>query len=148
MNCIAVITTVGSRDDARRIAQALVERRLVACAQISAIESLYHWDGALQDDAEFRLLLKTVDTQYDAVERAIRELHPYDLPAIYALPIDRIHAPYAAWVRDGCSGRPWSGDRIDRSGDRPRWPPSHEAGVAGCRRLASQALAAVGNADR
>jgi len=104
MNCIAVITTVASREDARRIAQALVERRLVACAQISAIESLYHWDGALQDDSEFRLLLKTVDTQYDAVERAIRELHPYELPAIYALPIDRIHAPYAAWVRHGSGG--------------------------------------------
>ena len=117
MNCIAMITTVGSRDDARRIAQALVERRLVACAQISAIESLYHWDGALQDDAEFRLLLKTVDTQYDAVERAIRELHPYDLPAIYALPIDRIHAPYAAWVRDGSDGG--SIESTDRaSGDR------------------------------
>ena len=104
MNCIAVITTVASREDARRIAQALVERRLVACAQISAIESLYHWDGALQDDSEFRLLLKTVDTQYDAVERTIRELHPYELPAIYALPIDRIHAPYAAWVRHGSGG--------------------------------------------
>src|SRR5215203_3100838 len=104
MNCIAMITTVGNRDDARRLAQALVERRLVACAQISAIESLYHWDGALQDDSEFRLLLKTVDTQYDAVERAIRELHPYELPAIYALPIDRIHAPYAAWVRAGSGG--------------------------------------------
>ena len=121
MNCIAVITTVGHRDDARRIAQALVERRLVACAQISAIESLYHWDGALQDDAEFRLLLKTVDTQYDAVERAVRELHPYDLPAIYALPIDRIHAPYAAWVRDGSDGagsgstERASEDRADRS---------------------------------
>jgi periplasmic divalent cation tolerance protein len=104
MNCIAVITTVASRDDARRIAQALVERRLAACAQISAIESLYHWDGTLQHDNEFRLLLKTVDTQYDAVERAIRELHPYELPAIYSLPIDRIHAPYAAWVRDASVG--------------------------------------------
>ena len=134
MGCIAVVTTVGSRDDARRIAKALVERRLVACAQISEIESLYHWDGALQDDPEFRLLLKTVDAQYDAVERAIRELHPYDLPAIYALPIDRIHAPYAAWVSDGSDGGrtgskdPASGDRADRrpvapadsGGDRPR----------------------------
>ena len=104
MDCIAVITTVGSRDDARRIAKSLVERRLIACAQISEIESLYHWDGALQDDPEFRLLLKTVDTQYDAVEQAIRALHPYDLPAIYALPIEHIHAPYAAWVRDGSDG--------------------------------------------
>ena len=104
MNCIAVITTVASRDDARRIATALVERRLVACAQISQIESLYHWDGALQDDPEFRLLLKTVDTQYDAVEQAIRALHPYDLPAIYALPVERIDAPYALWVREQSDG--------------------------------------------
>ena len=98
MDCIAVITTVASRDDARRIAKALVERRLVACAQFSEIESLYHWDGALQDDREFRLLLKTVDTQYDAVEQAIRALHPYELPAIYALPVAAIFAPYAEWV--------------------------------------------------
>jgi periplasmic divalent cation tolerance protein len=104
MNCIAVITTVASRDDARRIAKALVERRLVACAQISEIESLYHWDGALQDDPEFRLQLKTVDAQYDAVAQAIRELHPYDLPAIYALPVDRIDASYEQWVRDGSCG--------------------------------------------
>ena len=122
MNCIAVFTTVGNRDDARRIAQALVERRLVACAQISAIESLYHWDGALQDDSEFRLLLKTVDTQYDAVERAIRELHPYDLPAIYALPIDRIHAPYAAWVRDGSDGAV-AGSTDRAPGDRAERAP-------------------------
>ena len=104
MNCIAVITTVATRDDARRIAKALVERRLVACAQISEIESLYHWDGALQDDPEFRLLMKTVDTQYDAVEQAIRALHPYDLPAIYALPVERIDAPYAHWVREQSDG--------------------------------------------
>ena len=126
MDCIAVITTVGSRDDARRIAKALVERRLVACAQISAIESFYHWDGALQDDPEFRLLLKTVDVQYDAVERAIRELHPYDLPAIYALRIDRIDAPYAAWVRDGSDGG--SARSTDRAShdpaDRPPAAPT------------------------
>ena len=122
MNCIAVFTTVGNRDDARRIAQALVERHLVACAQISAIESFYHWDGALQDDSEFRLLLKTVDTQYDAVERAIRELHPYDLPAIYALPIDRIHAPYAAWVRDGSDGAV-AGSTDRAPGDRAERAP-------------------------
>ena len=117
MDCIAVITTVATRDDARRIGKALVERRLVACAQISEIESLYHWDGALQDDPEFRLLLKTVDTQYDAVEQAIRALHPYDLPAIYALPVARIDAPYAQWVRDQSDGTgAWS---VDITADVP-----------------------------
>ena len=119
MDCIAVITTVASRDDARRIAKALVERRLVACAQISEIESLYHWDGALQDDREFRLLLKTVDTQYDAVEQAIRALHPYELPAIYALPIDRIDASYAQWVRGVADGSgAWSVDIAPDSAER------------------------------
>jgi len=119
MDCIAVITTVASRDDARRIAKALVERRLVACAQISEIESLYHWDGALQDDREFRLLLKTVDTQYDAVEQAIRALHPYELPAIYALPIDRIDALYAQWVRGVADGSgAWSVDIAPDSAER------------------------------
>ena len=101
---IAVVTTVGSRDDAGRIARALIERRLVACAQISAIESYYTWDGALQNNNEFRLLLKTTDAQYEAVEAAIRELHSYELPAICAFAFERVYEPYAEWVARGCDG--------------------------------------------
>ena len=71
--------------------------RLVACAQISAIESFYLWDGALQDD-EFRLLLKTVEARYDAVEAAIRESHPYELPAIYAERLEPVYVAYAEWI--------------------------------------------------
>jgi periplasmic divalent cation tolerance protein len=95
---IAVYTTVGSADDARRIAQALVERRLVACAQISAIESYYRWDGAVRHEPEYRLLLKTTAPAYAAVEQAIRELHPYELPAIHGLALDRVDPAYAAWI--------------------------------------------------
>jgi periplasmic divalent cation tolerance protein len=98
MTAIAVVTTVGTRDEARRLARTLVERRLVACAQISEIESCYVWDGVLRDEPEFRLVLKTTDARYAALEQAIRELHPYELPAIHALPFLHIHAPYAAWI--------------------------------------------------
>ena len=132
-DCIAVVTTVGSRDDARRIARTLVERGLVACAQIEEIESFYRWDDALQDDREWRLLLKTVAARYDDVEQAIRALHPYELPAIYALPVDRAFAPYAAWVRSGSAAR---GDpdpdpaRGCQASDRTTTPQAPEGAAA------------------
>jgi periplasmic divalent cation tolerance protein len=98
---IAVFTTVGSEDEAKRIARTLVERKLAACVQISAIESFYRWDGAVQNEREYRLLIKTVDERYAAIEAAIRELHSYELPAIHACAIDRISAPYGQWVIQG-----------------------------------------------
>jgi periplasmic divalent cation tolerance protein len=98
MSCIAVVTTVAARADAQRIGRALVERRLAACAQISEIESCYCWNGALQNEPEFRLLLKTTAAHYDAVELAIRELHSYELPAIHAYALTHVYAPYAAWI--------------------------------------------------
>jgi len=98
MSLMAVFTTVAERDDARRIARTLVERGLVACAQISEIESVYTWGGTLQQAPEFRLLLKTTAAGYAAVETAIREMHPYELPAIHAVALDPVYPPYAAWV--------------------------------------------------
>jgi periplasmic divalent cation tolerance protein len=104
MKLIAVFTSVGSLDEARRIAGELVERRLVACAQICEIESFYRWDGALQNEREYRVLLKTRAALYGAVEAAIRERHSYELPAIHAVAIEQAYAPYAAWIEQGCSG--------------------------------------------
>ncbi|HEX7436962.1 MAG TPA: divalent-cation tolerance protein CutA [Caldimonas sp.] len=101
MNCIVVVTTVGTREEARRIGSTLVERRLAACAQISEVESFYTWDGALRNETEFRLELKTTDARYGAVEQAIRELHSYALPAIHAQPLAQVYPPYAAWVERG-----------------------------------------------
>lgn len=98
MKLIAVFTTVGSLDEARMIARALVERRLVACAQITEIESFYSWNGAVQNDKEFRIMLKTTEARYKAVETAIRALHSYELPAIHAVAVERAYEPYAAWV--------------------------------------------------
>jgi periplasmic divalent cation tolerance protein len=98
MSLMAVFTTVARRDDACRIARALVERGLVACAQISEIESFYAWGGALQQEPEFRLLLKTTAARYAAVEAVVREMHPYELPAIHAVTLDPVYPPYATWV--------------------------------------------------
>jgi periplasmic divalent cation tolerance protein len=95
---LLVVTTVADRGDAARIARAVVERGLAACAQVSSIESWYAWQGKVQNEAEFRILFKVAAGAYDAVEAAIRELHPYELPAIHAIAVERAHAPYAEWV--------------------------------------------------
>lgn len=98
MKPIAVITTVGNIDEARRIAKTLVERKLAACVQISEIESVFRWEGAVQSEPEYRVLCKTTSARYDAIEQAIRELHSYDLPAIHAFAFEHAYAPFADWI--------------------------------------------------
>jgi len=104
MKPIAVITTVGSLHDARAMARALVERKIAACAQISDIQSFYVWEGELQDEKEYRLLFKTTSSRYAVVEAAIREMHPYKLPAIHSYSFEHVHAPYGAWIEASSSG--------------------------------------------
>ena len=101
MSYIAVFTTVGNLAEAQSIAQALVERKLGACAQISEIESYYVWNGAVQNEKEFRILLKTTRERYSDVEAAIRQLHPYELPAIFSVALDQVFVPFAEWVVKG-----------------------------------------------
>ena len=98
MKLIAVLTTTGSRVEAESIATQLVERKLAACVQVSAIESVYTWEGATQRDDEYRLLIKTAAERYPEVEAAILELHSYELPAVYAFAMEHAYEPYAKWV--------------------------------------------------
>lgn len=94
-----VVTTVGSRAEAQAMAKQLVERRLAACAQISEIESYYTWQGELQHDPEFRLLLKTTPDRCEELTAAVRKLHSYDLPAIYAVTPTDVLPAFAEWVQ-------------------------------------------------
>ncbi len=101
MKFLAVTTTVSQAADAQRMAKSIVERRLAACAQICAIESFYCWDGAVQNEAEWRIDFKTTAEQYPAIEAAIRELHTYELPAIIGVAVESVFEPYARWVAKG-----------------------------------------------
>lgn len=98
MSLIAIVTTLPTREQALALARILVEQRLVACAQLSAIESLYLWEGQLQQEPEVRLTLKAPESHYKAIEAAILEHHPYDLPAIHAQRLERAHDPYGQWI--------------------------------------------------
>jgi periplasmic divalent cation tolerance protein len=96
-----VLTTAGSREEAEKIAHALVERRLAACANIvGPIHSVYRWQGKVETAAEHLLLIKTTAALFDAVAKAIRELHSYELPECIQLPIETGTAEYLQWIEE------------------------------------------------
>jgi len=96
---IQVLTTVSSRDEANRIAQALVEKRLAACVQVMGpIQSTYHWQGAVETSQEWLCVAKSRRELYDRIEQAIREVHSYQVPEILALPIAAAGADYLKWL--------------------------------------------------
>jgi periplasmic divalent cation tolerance protein len=96
---ILVFTSLPDVDVARRIARDLVEERLAACVQIGApVESLYHWRGRLETAREIPLAIKTRADAFPALERAIRERHPYELPEIVAVSITDALPGYLAWI--------------------------------------------------
>ncbi|MDR7271587.1 periplasmic divalent cation tolerance protein [Pelomonas saccharophila] len=98
MDLLAVFTTVSSQEQADVLARAAVEQQLAACVQTETIRSTYRWQGAVECEAEVRLMFKTTRQHYAALESLLREQHPYELPAIFALPVIAGTAEYAAWV--------------------------------------------------
>ncbi|MGH8764881.1 MAG: divalent-cation tolerance protein CutA [Burkholderiales bacterium] len=99
MSTLLVLTNLPDRDAAERLAVAVVEQRLAACANILApCRSVYRWTEAIQQEEEHPLLIKTTSERYAALEAAIRDLHPYELPEIIAVPIERGLGAYLDWV--------------------------------------------------
>ncbi len=96
---IVVLTTCGSVKEARKIARALVERRLAACVQVlPKIESTYWWQGAVEEAGEWLLIAKSRRDHFDALRAAIEELHAYEVPEIVALPIVDGAEKYLGWI--------------------------------------------------
>ena len=95
---VVIMTTAGSREEARRLARGLVEGRLAACVQMVPVESVYEWDGEVREDAEILLLAKTRRDRYADVEAHLRAHHSYDIPEIVAVPVEAGLAAYLGWV--------------------------------------------------
>ena len=99
MGTLLVLTNLPERAAAERLADTLLEQRLAACVNILApCRSVYRWKGALQHDEEHPMLIKTTSERYAALEAAIRAGHPYELPEIIAVPIERGLQGYLDWV--------------------------------------------------
>ena len=99
MSTLLVLTNLPERAAAERLADLLVEKRLAACVNIlAACRSVYRWQGAVRHDEEHPMLIKTTAERYPALEQALRSGHPYELPEIIAVPIERGLPAYLQWV--------------------------------------------------
>jgi len=96
---VLISTTVEKKEDAELLAGILLDRKLIACAQISApITSLYRWKGVTTSATEYTLSLKTSATCMDSVQTLLKENHPYELPEIITQQIDKGSHEYLQWV--------------------------------------------------
>jgi periplasmic divalent cation tolerance protein len=101
-NKIVVLVTCGSAKEARKIARAVVEQRMAACANIvaSPVQSIYRWNGRVESAKEFLLIIKTTQARFAKLKAEVKRLHSYDVPEIVALPIAAGATNYLNWVSD------------------------------------------------
>ena len=100
VRAVVVFVTCPDRRQAQRLAKGLMQRRLAACVNIlPSVQSLFRWKGRVEQTREILLIIKTTAGRFEALCRAVRTLHPYDVPEVIALPIQRAHGPYLRWVQ-------------------------------------------------
>jgi periplasmic divalent cation tolerance protein len=94
-----VLTTTSSLEEAKEIAHVLVERHLAACVNIiPRIESVYRWEGKVEEAQEYLLLVKTTQEVFGRLRDALHELHSYDVPECIAIPVEDGSVPYLNWI--------------------------------------------------
>ncbi len=99
---IVVMVTCGSRAEARKIARAVVEARLAACANVmgAPVQSIYRWQGKVETAKEVLMLMKSTRKRFAALEREIRRLHSYDTPEIIAVAVSEGSRAYLRWIEE------------------------------------------------
>jgi periplasmic divalent cation tolerance protein len=98
---LIVLTTVPNVSEAESLAAKIIDARLAACVQVlPQMTSFYTWEGKTQREPEHLLLIKTLDSKYDELERFIRENHSYSVPEIVAIDAARESPPYLEWMKD------------------------------------------------
>ncbi|MBW1750695.1 MAG: divalent-cation tolerance protein CutA [Deltaproteobacteria bacterium] len=96
--CIQVTTTVANQEDADTLTRLVLEKRLAACVQITSCRSSYHWQGAIEQDDELKLVMKSFVQLYPQLEQCILDHHPYDIPEILATPVQFCNSGYLDWL--------------------------------------------------
>lgn len=100
MSLLVYITTP-TVEEAQQIGRLVVDERLAACANIMpGMQSIYRWQGQVQEAPETVLIIKTAESRYEALEARVKELHSYDTPCIVALAIDKAEPAYGRWIRE------------------------------------------------
>lgn len=97
--CQIILCPCPDRQEAQRIAEALVEQELASAVNVIAQDSVYRWRGKINKEAEFLLLIKSQQENYDSIEQLILDMHSYELPGIAVMPVVDGYAPYLTWIR-------------------------------------------------
>ena len=101
---LVVLCNCPDTETARKLAASAVEQRLAACVNIiPGVESVYHWQGKIENDTESTLLIKTSGNTFDALREHLQAHHPDELPEIIAVPVVRGLPGYLDWVRESTS---------------------------------------------
>jgi periplasmic divalent cation tolerance protein len=103
---ILVLSNCGSEEEARRVARALVEARVAACVNIvPGIQSVYHWQGAIQEDSEWMLVIKSTRPMFESLAAELRKSHSYQVPEVLAIPLIAGDQNYLDWMDREISGK-------------------------------------------
>ena len=98
-HALLVLTTLGSAEEARAFVTGLVEDRLVACGTLlPGATSVYRWEGAISEEPEVVVLLKTDASKWDELSAAVADRHPYEVPELLAIPVERGTELYLSWL--------------------------------------------------
>ncbi len=96
---IVVTTTLDKKEDAVHLGRLLLEKRLIACAQVSGpVESMYWWKGEIEQAQEYKLLVKSTQSLWVRLRETIEEQHPYDIPEIISMEISAVNTEYQHWL--------------------------------------------------
>jgi periplasmic divalent cation tolerance protein len=98
-SALVVLTTLGSERDAIKLVRTLLDARLVACGTLlPGARSIYRWHGAITEESEVVVLLKTESAKWDALAAAVRAQHPYEIPELLAVPVEHGLDRYLSWL--------------------------------------------------
>lgn len=98
MKPVIIMSTFPDQKTVKKIAKELVKKRLTACVNISKIFSIYSWKGKIEDTSEFLAIFKTTQKNKNSLKKAIKKMHPYDVPEIAEIDIRTVNQPYLKWL--------------------------------------------------
>ena len=102
---IIIFVTCRSDIEAKELSDGLISGNLVACVNIASVESIFRWEGKTENQAERLMIIKSVRSRFDDIEKFVKANHSYDCPEIIAMKIEAASKDYAAWVRNECAER-------------------------------------------
>jgi len=98
MEMVIVYTTFPDRESAEKVVKDLLEKKLIACANLREHRALYRWEGKIEEDLEVGVILKTTADKCGELREAIERVHPYTVPLVACIHVDQVNDDYARWL--------------------------------------------------